>query len=301
MKYIKYRFTVIGGDKRMAVIAKRLVSRGHTVFAYMLSEDLSSYGITVCSTLEKAIESVEFLILPHPISRDNINIFSLHASSNVRIDDVFKCAKNHGVKFVLAGNVNQSIASSALNQNVSLIDYSSNKEFLLKNAQATAEGAIMIAMENSDITLKDSHILVCGFGRISQHLINLLKSFGASITIAARSDDAISKISELGFKSVKIGCPDSIDALRYEVEKSDLIFNTVPALIFNSSIIGKADSVTYIELASCPGGIDLTGARNIGMKVIFAPSLPGRCFPESSGGYILDSIYDSMKERGIFI
>ncbi len=304
MKIIKYRFTLIGGDKRIVALAKILASRGHTVNACNLSEDLSAYsGIKVYSSFDRAIADGDFTVLPMPISRDGAHVLSNvgDVDEQILIADVFDCAKRCGVKYILGGNISKSIKELAENKGVSLVDYSLSEQFLQSNADSTAEGGIMVAMENTDVTVKDSKVLVGGYGRIAKYLSKLLLSMGADVTVAARGDEALSHASSLGCNGVKIGDSGNPEKFKQAIQNSQIIFNTVPSMIFTEELIGNKSSATYIELASCPGGIDLRAAREAGMKIIFAPSLPGRYSPESAGKYIFESIYQNLKERVIYI
>ena len=301
---IKYRFTLIGGDKRIAALAKVLASRGHTVNMCKSSEDLSAVrGIKVYSGFERAIADGDFTVLPMPISRDGVHVLASvgDADEQIRIEDVFDCAKRCGVKHILGGNISNNIKEMAENKGGSLIDYSLSEQFLQSNAESTAEGGIMVAMENTDVTIKDSKVLVGGYGRIAKYLTKLLLSMGADVTVAARKDTDLAHATSIGCKTVKIGDMGDTREFKETIQNSQMIFNTVPSLIFTEDLMGNRSSATYIELASCPGGIDLRAAREAGMKIIFAPSLPGRYSAESAGGYIFDSIYQNLKERVIYI
>lgn len=304
MKSIKYRFTLIGGDKRIAALAKALAMRGHTVNVCKSGEELSAVnGIKVYNGFERAVASGDFVVLPMPISRDGLHVSASvgDADEQILISDVLDCAKRCDVRYVFGGNVGKSIKEMAENKGVSLIDYSLSEQFLQSNAESTAEGGIMVAMENTDVTIKDSSILVGGYGRIAKYITKLLLSMGADVTVAARKDEALIHAASLGCKVVKIGDLGDAQKFKQAVQNSRIIFNTVPSLIFTEELIGKKSYATYIELASCPGGINLCAAREAGMNIIFAPSLPGRYSPESAGGYIFDSIYQNLKERVIYI
>lgn len=299
----KYRFTLIGGDKRIFALAKLLRANGHTVGMCKCCEDASSLsGVTFYSNYKIAIADADVLVLPMPISRDKLHVSTCTPDGEgILLEDIFRCASKHGIKHILGGNISKEITDIAEASGVSLIDYSLSEQFLVSNAEATAEGGLMIAMENTEKTIKGSEILVGGFGRIAKHLSGLLYAFGADVTIAARSDEALANARAMGYKTVRL-CDDKENVqLRDALQKSDLIFNTVPALIFRREHFGDKNNSIYIELASCPGGIDLRNARETGMKIIFAPSLPGRCFPVSAGKYIYDSIYEILRTKGVYI
>lgn len=302
MKYVKYRFTVVGGDKRMLALLRLLLLRGHSVSAALVTDGISSLsGLTVYSSYEKAMEACDILVLPMPVTRDNTNIFSLGTDTAVSIENILDCARRCNIKYVLAGNVSDKINELAYKRGIEIIDYSLNEDFLQKNAQATAEGALMIGMENIDRTINKSNILVSGYGRIAKYLSHMLYSLGAHVTVAARSDEALRLARLAGYDTVSLSQENSEQEIKNALCNSDIVFNTVPCHIFDSQTLSRDSKALYIELASCPGGIDLKAARDVGIRVIFAPSLPGRCFPESAGGYIYDGIYECLKERRVYI
>ena len=54
-----------------------------------------------------------------------------------------------------------------------------------------------------------------------------------------------------------------------------------------------------IDLASKPGGVDFSAAKALGIKVIWALSLPGKVAPVTSGKIIKDTIMNIMTELGV--
>ena len=71
----------------------------------------------------------------------------------------------------------------------------------------------------------------------------------------------------------------------------DIIYNTVPSLLFDCAFLEQVDKKTFIiELASAPGGIDVCAAKELGSNVLWAASLPGKYAPESAGKLIGDCV-----------
>jgi len=58
----------------------------------------------------------------------------------------------------------------------------------------------------------------------------------------------------------------------------------------------KSETV-IIDLASNPGGVDFTAAKNLGRNVIWALSLPGKYAPVTSGKILAKSIKIIMGEK----
>ena len=96
------------------------------------------------------------------------------------------------------------------------------------------------------------------------------------------------------------GCePIPFSDLKFVLAKADLIFNTVPARVLNRKELGLIrDTTLLIDLASRPGGIDLDSAGELGVKTIWALSLPRKISPISAGEYILETIENCLRERG---
>ena len=77
----------------------------------------------------------------------------------------------------------------------------------------------------------------------------------------------------------------------------DLVFNTVPAPGLGvEELAALKERALGIDLASRPGGVDLDAAAALGVRVVWALSLPGKVAPVTSGRYIKDTIYHIMEE-----
>ncbi len=114
------------------------------------------------------------------------------------------------------------------------------------------------------------------------------------ITAAARkcSDRAWSEI---------YGC-NEVDIARIAdsgvLENADIIFNTVPAPILGRKELSRLKKdCLIIDLASKPGGVDFDFAANLGLRVIWALSLPGKTAPISAGITIGKAIENILHEH----
>lgn len=155
----------------------------------------------------------------------------------------------------------------------------------------TAEGAVAIAMEELPIALFGSRCLIVGHGRIARALIRILRGMGASVTVAARSYGSLAEIEAEGCRAVRT------DALKTSVKAADVVINTVPARMLTEPVLSalKHDALV-IDLASRPGGVDLAAAGRLGVKTIWALSLPGKTAPITAGEIILHTIENCLSE-----
>ena len=169
-------------------------------------------------------------------------------------------------------------------------DYMERDELNILNAVPTAEGAVYIALEELPVTLSDSRVLITGFGRIGKVLAEILKGFGADVTVMTKSFKSMAWAKAMNFK---VCSKDDIDS------SYNLIFNTAPVLIFDRETLEKLGTETIlIDLASKPGGVDFKSAGEIGIKAIWALGLPGKTAPVTAGEIIAETVENIIKERG---
>lgn len=149
-------------------------------------------------------------------------------------------------------------------------------------------------MEELPVTIFGCKVLVTGMGRISKVLCRILTAMGAKVCVTARkySDTAWAKI---------YGCDGvHLSVLEERLPSFDLIFNTVPVMLFDRNRLKRLrNDVLIIDLASKPGGVDFDAAGNLGVKVIWALSLPGKVAPITSGEIIASSVINIINERGL--
>ena len=169
-------------------------------------------------------------------------------------------------------------------------DYNKVKSFLLENAFLTSEGAIALYKENSNMSIYNSKVLITGYGRIAQALHKALFSMGADVTICSRSKESIAMAKFNGAKHI------TFDELKNK-NNYDIVFNTVPHIIFTKAELDALDSeVTLIDLASFPGGVDTLYARSKGIKLIDGKCLPSRYSKKSAGFLIGKTVHQIIKE-----
>ena len=303
----KYKIGVICGDLRSVYMAIELENLGFDVCAYGLFDDEISGIKKIYDTPLAVISESNVIILPLPASKDNIYISSKSPSIKVKLSDVVPDIKRGTIVF--GGLLPKYFTDMCRDRGCTVIDYYLSEELVYKNATASAEGAIMIAMSNTHNTVKGEKYAILGFGRIASQLAYMLNAMGGEVEIFARSDKAISDATARGYSTFKL-CEEHsdeyADSMAREIEKSSVVFNTVPSVVLYDKILCKIKKKPiYIELASSPGGIDLECARLLKIKNIYAPSLPGRYAPRSAGRYIVEEILrclnslDSKEARGI--
>ena len=231
--------------------------------------------------------SFDYAVLPVPSLDTNGNIFAPCLSSALTAEAIDSFLKDDCV--IYAGRVDDRLRRMLPHHEI--YDYFTREELSLRNAVPTAEGAVQLALEELPVTLNGLKVLIVGMGRIGCALVEILKGFGADITAAVHNPRGSAKARLHGISSVPT---------KRLSGGFDLIFNTVPKLIFDRELLNRFDRrALFIDLASKPGGIDLDAAQQLGVKTIWAHGLPGETAPVTSGEIIAETISAMIAERGV--
>lgn len=280
---LKKNISVIGGDLRIANVAKMLQEDGFEVYTYGLEkadflENLEK--VEFCKSLEEATKKSETVISAIPLSQDDTTVMAPYSHAIIPLKELQKNVK--GKKFV-AGKLSKDLKADSSIQCYDLLEI---EEYAILNAIATAEGAIQIAMEEFPKTLSGSNILVMGFGRIGKIVAKMLQGIGANVYCEARKNEDLAYIKAYGYT------PIHLNQLEENLPQFEIIINNIPTLILNQSKLDllKKD-VLIIDLASKPGGVDFEYAKSKNIKTIWALALPGKVAPLSAAEYIRSVLY----------
>lgn len=280
-------FGIIGGDSRQIALADSIASDGFTVLADGF-EHVEFADQVRKAGLEEIVENCENIILPLPVTADGSHVRMEYSSEKIVLDDAF-AALMRG-KEVFGGMMGRLYQTSEIWATVNTYDYYTREEFAIRNAVPTAEGAIAIAMREYPGTVNGSRCLVTGFGRVGKTLAWMLHGIGAKVTASARRQSDIAWIESCGCESV-------LTEHICEGDSYDVIFNTVPAVIFNRRVLSRIKGKPLlIDLASPPGGVDYAAAEKIGVRTIHALSLPGKAAPKAAGEIMKNTIYNILEE-----
>jgi dipicolinate synthase subunit A len=150
-------------------------------------------------------------------------------------------------------------------------------------------------MNSLEKCVRDARFVITGTGRIARLLAELLVRIGADVTVAARNADSLAYFELMGCEVKQI---KEVTGWNKDFRHGyDIIFNTVPAWLFDRAFLEKSDKkLLIIELASAPGGADAGEAQKAGIRLISAQSLPGRVTPKTAGRIIYQTIREIMEE-----
>ncbi len=280
--------SVIGGDLRQLTLAEELVKDGYDVIIYGFTKEINTDDIPQTHDLKRAL-SADIVILPVPVSFDNVHINAPFSDEEPTIEDTAESI--NPLSIVFGGRISDHLSARLTARGIKHRDYMKRDELAIRNAIPTAEGAIELAISETPITVHGSKCLVLGYGKVGKILSRFLDGLGAQTYVQAR------KYADLALIEGH-GCyPLTPNEVRSRIGEFDIIFNTVPSLILDKDVLTKINKDSLIiDLASKPGGVDFGTAKELGLRVIWALSLPGRVAPVTSGKIIKDTITNILSE-----
>ncbi len=283
------KFAIIGGDLRMIKLAKLLAKDKKLVYTYAIekAQELEqNENIMKSKTLQEISQTAEILIAPIPFSHDGIYINTPLSETQIKIEELFETMQN---KKIIAGAISSQIQEKAQKQNIKIIDIMKQEQLTILNTIATAEGAVEVAISNTDINIQGSNILILGFGRVAKMTAKKFKLLDANVTCAARKQEDISWIEAYGYNAI------NINKLVGIIDQYDIIINTVPQIIITKEHIKNINKeCLLIDLASKPGGFDTKEIESQDLRYIWALALPGKVAPTTTAKYIKDTIYNIL-------
>jgi len=294
------KLVFIGGDARQIEVITHTTELDASATLIGFDKLHTSFPDTVYAGLDpQVLGQADALVLPVAGMDDEGVIDTRFSDSPIQMTDDCFAALKPGT-MVFTGIARNKLIQQCTAHDLNLVQLMELDEVAILNSIPTAEGAIALAMERTDITIHSSRTLVLGFGRCAQTLARTLGAMGARVCVGARNPADLARVTEMGF----YGFP--ITKIETEIECADIIFNTIPHPVLTAAILAQTPrQAVIIDIASKPGGTDFRYAQRRGMQAILAPSLPGQVAPKTAGRIIatiltrllMERVADSRKEE----
>lgn len=266
---------IIGGDARQKYLYYEIMNNGFHVSSYDVPD------IKDCSNLNEALQKNNIFILPIPFTKNGKNVYS--PSKDISIDFLLSVIKPFSK--IYGGCFTSDFKNKCQGNNISTCDFMDNDTFELKNAIATAEGAIAEAVINSSINLHMANCLVLGYGKCGRAIASRLQALNCNVCVCVRRHEQMALAFESGHHYM------NITSLAREIRHYDYIFNTIPTLVLTRNVLCNAKSeVTIIDIASKPGGTDFDACSHLGLNAHLCLSIPGKYAPKASSKIIYDCL-----------
>ena len=277
-------FVCIGGDRRQIETAMYLKNLGHTVSTFGLPKNQE---LNLEDNLYNAVSKKDAVILPLPLSRDNVTVSAPLTDDIIFLEDILLCRP----KLVFGGLIKPEIKAKFKNREIEYFDYYESESLTIRNAVLTAEAAVAIAINCTDFSIFGSKSLVLGYGRIGRQLAKYLKALGSEVTATSRNTGVMALIEADGY--------NSINTLKsFEIcGEYDYVFNTVPSPILNKEFFKACKSSVFIEDLATDSGVDLSSAHEFCSNAAVYSGLPGKHSPVSAAKAIAKEILLYLEMR----
>lgn len=276
---------LIGGDARQLEVIHKCSELDASVVLIGFDNLQNGFsGITKADLTPEVLKSMDALILPAVGTDDQGRVESLFSSKELRLSSEHIAALPRHAK-VFTGMAKTYLRELCSHAGIGLVELFDRDDVAIYNSIPTAEGAIMMAIQNTDITIHGSESMVLGFGRTGITLARTLQGMGAVVKVGVHKPEYFARAVEMGMN------PFYTKDLIAHVSKIDFLYNTIPSPIVTAQIIANIPHrALIIDLASKPGGTDFRFAEKRGVKALLAPGLPGIVAPKTAGRIIGDTI-----------
>lgn len=289
--------SLVGGDARQIEVIRILSELDASVRLVGFDNMQNHFSGVVKAEFEpSSFEGVDAVVLPPVGTDDEGKVDSIFSAQELRLTDEHIGALPAHAK-VYTGMAKPYLKKLCAKKDISIVELLERDDVAIYNSIPTAEGAIMMAIQNTDFTIHNSNCIVLGMGRTGFTLARALNALGAKVRMGVYKPEQFARAFEMGL------APFYTKELSSQVGDADLIFNTIPHMIVTAQVIAHIPHrAVIIDLASRPGGTDFRFAEKRGVKAMLAPGLPGIVAPKTAGQIIARTlsslILEDARKRG---
>lgn len=286
------RTVFLGGDARQIEVIRKCAELDASVVIAGFDKLQDSFqGVTREPLTVELLSGADVLILPVVGCDDEGRIGALYAEGPLKLEEEhIQALPKHAV--VYTGMAKSYLRALCASNNIKLVELLERDDVAIYNSIPTAEGALMMAIQNTDFTIHGSTSMVLGMGRTGFTMARSLQGLGAKIKMGVRKSEHYARAEEMGWK------PFMIKDLSNQLSDINLLFNTIPTMIVTAQILSKMPrEAVIIDLASAPGGCDFRYAEKRGIKAMLAPGLPGIVAPKTAGIIMANTLVELISEE----
>lgn len=293
MENPQYDYAVIGGDMRLVYLTEELAHHQNRVIYYALPSipeerrcsDAAFVKEACC--FSEAVCSANCIIGPIPLSKNKVYLNDSISGEQFALTALSEMLKSNQTFF--AGSIPDTFLNACAANDVAVFDLMQDESLSYFNTIATAEGAVCEAITRSPINLHHSRCAVLGYGKCGSTLTSYLKGMFCYVYVCSN------EVKEQARASAVADQAGNLEDFSIWADGFDFIFNTIPALVLTDELLQHLKStVTVIDIASAPGGIDYLAAKRRGISATLCPGLPGKYAPAASASAIRKTIENTL-------
>ncbi|MCI1857938.1 MAG: dipicolinic acid synthetase subunit A [Sporolactobacillus sp.] len=283
---------VLGGDARQIEVIEKLITLDARLSLVGFDQLERNFSGTIKVDMDEIRpETVDALILPASGTDKTGRIETTFSSDTVRITEEW--LKNTPAHCrIYSGIATEYLERLSGLTHRDIVRLYERDDVAIYNSIPTVEGTILLAIQNTDITIHRAHLIVLGLGRTGMSIARAFHTLGARVKVGDRSPDHLARAVEMGVDAFYL------KNLAEEVQDNDICINTIPALVLTSSVLSRMPAGSLIiDVASRPGGTDFRFAKKRGIKAMLTPGLPGMVAPKTAGRIIANVLAELLIEQ----
>lgn len=268
---------VLGGDARMIEHMRLARLAGAKVQHYgSVPGAAEAAGFPPAARLADAVKGARIISCPIPGLGANDELYAKFTDEKLQLTtDVLKGAAPGGM--VMTCYSTPQLDKWAEAARVRIIPYGDDDALAILHAVPTAEGAIRVAIENTDDTLLGMDVLCVGLGRVGVSVAQAFEGMKSRVSLAARNPAQLARAWAMNLR------PIELRDLKSSIGHFGLIVSSASALVLTKELLATTrPDVVIIDLCSPPGSVDFEAAKALGRKVIWARAQAGRA-PRRAG------------------
>ena len=281
---------VLGGDSRYLEVIEGLSSK-YSVSVVGYKNTFINDSVKNISIDDVSIGIYDVIIFPINGVMERNLINCRFNNTPIKIPDNFLVGSKENV-LIFSGIPTRNLSNILEIADRYCVYMMKDMEVIRENAYPTVEGIIADVISNTDITLRDSRVLVFGYGNIGSLLVSYLRMLGASVVVSIIKEDDKALLDSLDISNFY--SYSRCDLIR-EIGLCDVIVNTVPNTVICDSLIRFINKSAYVlDVASHPYGIDQEVLAEYFIKSKLYLGIPGKIAPKTSGKILSKKISKVM-------
>jgi dipicolinate synthase subunit A len=211
------------------------------------------------------------ILLPVPTTKDKKHI----TATEIPLTEITCHAKPKSL--IVGYEIPEQICDMLLGAGADVLDLGADEDFLVKNAEVTAHGALGHILTSMPVDISRLTVGIIGYGRIGKALLKLLVFLGVHTRVYTTRSAVADGLSKAEILCEKI--TDSTDFLG-----CDLIFNTAPAVLIDDEKLSRIlPSTRIIDLASGKIFSETEG-------IVKLASIPEAFYPDTAGRLYAEAV-----------
>lgn len=268
---------IIGGDTRQLSVVQTLSELGAKIILVGFGQlDRFFSGTKKMNLADVDFSQFDAIILPVSGIAKNGKVEALFSCEEIFLTTEMVEKTKENVLFYsgISGASGADIIEQQGRKNIKLMEH---KELSIYNSVPTAEGVLLLVLQNTDFTVHNANVTVLGYGNCGMTIAHMFKQLGAKVKVAVNCEADFARLFAEGITSFHI---DDFSEESYNV---DVCINTIPSLVVTKNVILSMPLHTFILDIATNGGTDFEFAKKRGVKALLAPGLPAMVAPKTAG------------------